>query len=40
MVLLILGVALWWGAHLYKRMAPHPGPDNRRKGMVAVALRS
>ena len=22
MVLLILGVALWWGAHLFKRLAP------------------
>ena len=38
MVLLILGVALWWGAHLYKRMAAHPAPDNRRKGLVALAL--
>ena len=38
MVLLILGVALWWGAHLFKRLAPHPGPDNRRKGIVALAL--
>ena len=38
MILLILGLALWWGAHLYKRMAPHPGPDNRRKGIVALAL--
>lgn len=38
MILLILGVALWWGAHLYKRVAPHSGPDNRRKGIVTVAL--
>jgi len=38
MILLILGLALWWGAHLYKRAAPHPGPDNRRKGVVALAL--
>ena len=38
MILLILGVALWWGAHLYKRIAPHSGPDNRRKGIVTVAL--
>ena len=38
MILLILGVALWWGAHLYKRIAPHPGPDNRRKGIVTMAL--
>lgn len=38
MILLILGVALWWGAHLYKRMAAHPLPDSRRKGVVAGAL--
>lgn len=38
MVLLILGVALWWVAHLYKRVVAHPLPDSRRKGVVAAAL--
>ena len=38
MVLLILGVALWWGAHLFKRIVRAPVPDNRRKGMVTAAL--
>lgn len=38
MILLILGLALWWGAHLFKRMAPHPGRDSRRKGIVALVL--
>jgi uncharacterized membrane protein len=40
MILMILGLALWWGAHLFKRLAPaararlgDPG-----KGLVAIAL--
>ena len=40
MILLIAGIALWWGAHLFKRLAPaarsrlgEPG-----KGLVALAL--
>ena len=40
LILLILGVALWWAAHLFKRLAPRlrdslglPG-----KGLVAIAL--
>ncbi|CAN0273940.1 unnamed protein product, partial [Chrysoparadoxa australica] len=40
MLLLILGVALWWGAHLFKRIAPglrEPMGD-KGKGLVAVAL--
>lgn len=40
MLLLILGVALWWGAHLFKRVAPglrQPMGD-KGKGMVALAL--
>ncbi len=40
MTLLILGVALWWAAHLFKRVAP--GPRARLgepgKALVAVAL--
>lgn len=40
MTLLILGLALWWGAHLFKRVAP--GPRGRMgeagKGVVAIAL--
>lgn len=40
MLLLILGVALWWGAHLFKRFAPsvrEPMGD-KGKGVVALAL--
>ena len=40
MTILILGVALWWAAHLFKRLAPEargrmgdPG-----KGLMAVAV--
>ena len=40
MTLIVLGLALWWGAHLWKRLAPgsrarfgEPG-----KGLVAVAV--
>ena len=38
--LLILGVALWWGAHLFKRVAPdlRAGLGDPGKGLVAVAL--
>ena len=40
MFLLILGVALWWGAHLFKRIAPHAraGMGQGGKGAVAAAL--
>ena len=40
MTLLILGVALWWAAHLFKRVAPgaRAGLGNAGKGLVAVAL--
>ncbi len=40
MILLILGVALWWAAHLFKRLAPGPraGMGDAGKGVVAVAL--
>ncbi len=39
-VILILGVALWAGAHLFKRLAPGPRGKlgNAGKGLVALAL--
>lgn len=40
MIWLILGVALWWAAHLFKRAAPGPRArlGDAGKGAVAVAL--
>ena len=40
MVLLISGVALWWAAHLFKRVAPGPRAalGDKGKGLVAVLL--
>ncbi|EIE48874.1 NnrU family protein [Citreicella sp. 357] len=40
MVLLVLGVALWWAAHFFKRFAPGPRASlgGRGKGLVALAL--
>ncbi len=40
MIWLILGVALWWAAHLFKRIAPDARArlGERGKGLVAVAL--
>lgn len=40
MTLLILGLALWWGAHLFKRLAPgaRAGLGDAGKGLVAVAV--
>ena len=40
MVWLIAGVVLWWGAHLFKRMAPdlRAGMGDRGKGPVALLL--
>lgn len=40
MILLILGVALWWAAHLFKRAAPGPraAMGSKAKGGVALAL--
>ena len=40
MVLLVLGVALWWAAHFFKRLAPglRAGMGNQGKGAVALAL--
>lgn len=40
MMLLILGVALWWGAHLFKRVAPDARAQmgDRGKGLVALIL--
>jgi len=40
MTLLILGLLLWWGAHLFKRAAPDARANlgGRGKGYVALAL--
>lgn len=40
MIWLVLGVALWWGAHLWKRAAPGSRASfgERGKGIVAVLL--
>lgn len=40
MTLLILGVTLWWAAHLFKRIAPATRANlgEAGKGLVAVAL--
>lgn len=40
MTLLVLGVALWWAAHLFKRMAPdaRAGLGDAGKALIAVAL--
>ena len=40
MIWLILGLALWWGAHLFKRIAPEARTrmGDRAKGPVALAL--
>lgn len=40
MTLLILGLALWWTAHLFKRFAPVPraAMGNAGKGVLALAL--
>jgi len=39
-LLLILGLALWWAAHLFKRVAPNTRATlgNRGKGLVALAI--
>ncbi|WP_068114135.1 NnrU family protein [Tropicimonas marinistellae] len=40
-ILLVLGVALWWGAHLFKRVAPEKRammPDQQAAGMVTAGL--
>lgn len=42
MIPLILGVVLWWAAHLYKRLGPTRGLPSphpaRERGMVSLAL--
>ena len=40
MAVLILGVALWWGAHVFKRLAPErrAAMGDPGKGLVAVLL--
>ncbi len=40
MFILILGVALWWVAHLFKRMAPaqRGGLGDKGKGLVAAGV--
>lgn len=38
--ILILGIALWWGAHLFKRVAParRAAMGDKGKGVVALAI--
>lgn len=40
MTVLILGLALWWGAHLFKRLAParRAGMGDKGKGLVTVLV--
>nr|WP_111298096.1 NnrU family protein [Paracoccus saliphilus] len=40
MLILILGVALWWAAHLYKRFAPgqRAAMGDRGRGLVSLVL--
>ncbi len=38
MLILILGIALWWGAHLFKRLAPELRAGMGEKGRTRVAL--
>lgn len=40
MALLLLGILLWWGAHLFKRLAPgiREPMGGKGKGLVALAL--
>lgn len=40
MTILVLGLALWWGAHLFKRLAPgaRAAMGDRGKGLVALVL--
>ncbi|WP_425071924.1 NnrU family protein [Sagittula sp. S175] len=40
MLLLVLGVVLWWAAHLFKRLAPdaRASMGDKGKGLIALAL--
>lgn len=40
MLILVIGVALWWAAHFFKRVAPEPRAalGDKGKGIVAVLL--
>ena len=40
MTLIVLGLLLWWGAHLWKRVAPGPRAlmGELGKGLVTVAV--
>ena len=40
MTLLVLGMLLWWGAHLFKRVAPGTRADmgDKAKGLIAVLV--
>jgi uncharacterized membrane protein len=40
MTLIVLGLALWWAAHLWKRLAPasRAGMGNAGKGLVTVGV--
>ena len=40
MVLLISGVALWWAAHLFKRLAPERRAALGDKGKALVAIHN
>ena len=40
MLMLILGIAIWWAAHLFKRIAPSPRArmGDPARGMVTILL--
>jgi len=38
MILLVLGLALWWAAHLFKRLAPGPRHAIGETGKIVVAV--
>jgi uncharacterized membrane protein len=40
MTLMVLGLAFWWGAHLFKRLAPERRAEmgDRGKGLVALGV--
>ena len=38
MILLVLGLALWWAAHLFKRLAPGPRLAIGETGKIVVAV--
>jgi len=38
MILLVLGLALWWAAHLFKRLAPGPRQAIGESGKIVAAV--